>query len=692
MRDRSQRALDSLLVLYAVVLSWRPLDEADTFFHLSLGRAVLRAGARIVPEPTAFIDFTEPAVASEWLWSVLSYAAYGGGGYLALSLLGCALAGLAAFCQLRFIRSSAPAGMSPWLTSAVCVLSLCVVQCRVSVRPELALLIALPLYMQGCRAYAAALAPRRLHLGVALALGSALWAQLHASFVLSPVLFVLYVVDARSLHDRQRLRIDGVTLLLLLASQLSSAYGVHITELISSHAAGDAPRYIAEMMRPSWGMLDPLAAPNMFSYCALLALGAAGMLLERSWKLRALALAALGCTLFSTANRFIAEAALLAVPLALQGAHALETHFRQVLAPRVRWAVRASSLLVGAWLLALTLTQMQATHGPLGQLGVSAHALPLHAARALASLPLGAAVLTDYTSSSVVGFLGRDRLRTFVDGRTPLYFDDTDFAVAREMERDATALQLGLERYGVSAAVVRRESQSCALLAKQWNVALVEPLYTTFVKAPLASPIRALRACGASYLTPQSCASPELEQDLGRVRSAGASEFARFLQALRTLECEGHAARALPELRALEAGARPYRAYFQRALVLALLSQRDYAQAEAHMLQALSEHEAGMIALLQHPAAGELPLSAARRILERYVDSARDDTDLGARVALAEICARAADPSCARFHATRAAVRGRPTQALAWLAEHHASARVRSDAKRWQQLLETLHR
>ena len=687
MRDRPQSAWDSLLVLYAVALAWRPLDEADTFFHLTLGRAVLNAGARVVPEPTAFVDFTDPAIASEWLWSVLSYAAYGGG-YSALSLLGCALAGLAAYCQLRFIRSAAPPGTNAWLINTVSVLTLCVVQCRVSVRPELALLIGLPLYVQGCRAYASAEAPRRLHLGSALALGSVLWAQLHGSFVLSPVLFVLLVAEPRHLHDRARLRTDGLCLVLLLASQLSSAYGLRISELISSHAAGDAPRYIAEMMRPTWGMLDPLAAPNMFSYCALLALGAAGMLLDRRLALRELSIAALGGALFSTANRFIAEAALLSVPLALSGARALQLHWEPAVSSRLRKILRASSLAVGAALLGLTVKQMQATHGPLGQLGVSTHALPVHAVRALQGLPPGAAVLTDYASSSVVGFLGNGRLRTFVDGRTPLYFDDTDFAVAREMERDATALALGLKRYGVTAAVVRRESQSCALLTKHWQVALIEPLYTTFVSTPQAAPpLQALRPCGASYLTAQSCEGPALQADIERVRAAGAGEFARFLQAQRALECGGDGARALRELRKLEPSALPYRAYFQRALVLALLQNRDYAAAEAYMLRALAEREAGMIALLQRPAAGELPLAAARRILERYVDGARDDTDLGARAALAEICARAGDQECARFNATRAAVRGRATQALDWVAEHHDSTRARTDAKRWQQVL-----
>ena len=43
MRRTAERLLGAGLVSYAVALTLRPLDEADSFFHLSLGRAVLRA-------------------------------------------------------------------------------------------------------------------------------------------------------------------------------------------------------------------------------------------------------------------------------------------------------------------------------------------------------------------------------------------------------------------------------------------------------------------------------------------------------------------------------------------------------------------------------------------------------------------------------------------------------------------------
>src|SRR4051812_6533029 len=95
-RTRADAAYSVGMVAYAAVLAARPLDEADNFFHLTLGRAVLQFGARTFPEPTAFVDFTDRAVASEWLWSVLSYALYRAGGFVALSCLAVPLAAAAA--------------------------------------------------------------------------------------------------------------------------------------------------------------------------------------------------------------------------------------------------------------------------------------------------------------------------------------------------------------------------------------------------------------------------------------------------------------------------------------------------------------------------------------------------------------------------------------------------------------------
>jgi hypothetical protein len=682
---RFARALELALVSYSALLAARPFDEGDTFFHLSLGRAVLRAGARVVPEPTAFHAFDHPAVASEWLWSVLSYATYGAGGFRALSWLGIVLSALATLSALRLVRSrAAPELADGWFTGLCGVLLTCVLQCRVSVRPELCLLIGLPLYLRGLAAYARAGLPARARLGAALVLGAVLWAQLHGSFVLAPALFVICAVDLRAPLRRHQLRCDGVVFALLLLATLSSAYGADVGEFISAHAAGDAPRYIGEMARPTWAMLNPLHAVNMAALLTLLMIAAAGMLVGRALFARELLLALLGLALFATANRFIAEAALLAIPLCMRATAALTEHFADLR----MFGLRATTAFAATWALALTMGKVEETHGPIGRLGVSEATFPMHAPNALAGLPPMAAVLTAYDASAPIGFLSDGRLRSFVDGRTPLYFDDTDYAVQREMLRDGAALQRGIARYGAIAAVVRRESQACAELSKDWSVALIEPRFSTFVAQPGAS-ISALHACGVRYLDAASCANPGLAREIARVDDAGARAFAAFLRDAAAVSCkaDGH---AWQHLLTLEAGARPYQVGFERVLAEALLRAGRWDDATARMLHALDGGDLGMVGLLQNPAAGSLPLSHARRVLQAYVDIARDDADVGVRAALAEICARAGDQACARFNATRAAVRGRSTSALDWLATHHDDPRVRRDAQRWAEVLRSL--
>ena len=681
-RNRLARAL---LSAYGFALAYRPLDEADTFFHLSLGRAVLRAGSRIVPEPTAFSDFSAPAVASEWLWSVISYATFSLGGYPLLVWLGCLLSAAACWSAVSLVQRTRGSETSEMLVHGISVLAVCAVVCRISVRPELALLCALPWYVIGARAYPAQRGSARLRLGLSLAASSVLWAQLHASFVLAPVIFAIYALDRPAPERRRELRTDGLVLVSLLAALLTSPYGAGISELITSHAAGDAPRYIEEMARPTWSMLDPFSTPTVFVYFALLGLGVSGMLLDRSWHVRDLLLTLLGAALLATANRFIAEAALLAIPFANRGARALTLHFQGM---RNMKLVAAAVSVAALVLLGLSARLVQRAHGPLGRAGVAAHAFPLYAARALASLPRGSHVFTDYNASAVVGFMGADHLRTFVDGRTPLYFDATDFAVSRDMGRDSSALQHGFQRYGVRAAVAQRDSEACVQLAKRWSVALVEPLYTTFVESPGPAPIAALRPCGMAYLSRESCDSEALRADIAQVRAAGAHAFARFLEAERSVHCDADPGPALETLRALAPDAKPFKRYFERVFIEALLRGSAPEEAKDHMLSALAERDLGVVSMLQLPAAGVMPLEAARQVLEAYVDRTGDEADIGVRAALAEICARAGDAECIRFHGTRAALRGRSTRALTWLAEHHEDERIRRDAQRW---IEVLH-
>jgi hypothetical protein len=686
-RSRLHAAFTAGVCLFAALLALRPLDEDDTFYHLTLGRAVLHYGARTLPEPTAFVDFSDAAVAAEWLWGVVTYTLYRIAGASALCVMAALLAALAAHATLRLIRGYWPsAAPFPWLVW-VSTLVFCTLQSRVAIRPELPLLAGLPYYVLATRAYAQAAMPRRLQLGIALALAVVVWAQCHGSFVLAPAIFVIQVARWPSSTARAELRVDAAVLALLLAALLSSAYGVQISHFIGSHAAGDATHFVAEMSRTSWGSLEPLGAPSSLAYWLLMLGGIAGMFAARQWFARELLLLGLGLALLCTANRFLAEAALLAGPWAARSTGALALHLQAAWTQRQARSVQGVLLVSTAGLLAWAALFAQELRGPLLRTGVLSSAFPIYAPRVLRQLPEGSAVLTDYASSATVGFLAHGKLRTFIDGRTPLYFDDTDFAIQREMMRDALALRNGLQRYRARAAVVRRDSEACLQLSKVWSVAMVEPLFTTFVETPPQQGPTALRACGVRYLTPDMCADPMLGSSIAFVRKQGAEEFASFLDAERGVRCGGNAAAALRAIERLEPLSRPYHVAFRRTQVEALLQVGRFEAAARLMMDAVQSDDPAIINLLQGPSAGQLPLELARRILTSYLDVARDEADPATRATLAEICARAADLDCARFNAMRAAVRGRRSGALEWLEQHHPAARIRHDAQRWLEVL-----
>ena len=58
-------------------------------------------------------------------------------------------------------------------------------------------------------------------------------------------------------------------------------------------------------------------------------------------------------------------------------------------------------------------------------------------------------------ASGPLGFWLQGRVETYLDARTPLYFDDTDFGIARELWKHEDALERWLDTWESSAAQKR---------------------------------------------------------------------------------------------------------------------------------------------------------------------------------------------------------------------------------------------
>ena len=87
MNSRTLLAWALALACVSAALAFHPVHEADAFWHLSLGRAVLANHARVVPEISAFPAFSDDVVVPEWLWGIATYGLHQLGGYPLLNAL-----------------------------------------------------------------------------------------------------------------------------------------------------------------------------------------------------------------------------------------------------------------------------------------------------------------------------------------------------------------------------------------------------------------------------------------------------------------------------------------------------------------------------------------------------------------------------------------------------------------------------
>jgi hypothetical protein len=323
-------------------------------------------------------------------------------------------------------------------------------------------------------------------------------------------------------------------------------------------------------------------------------------------------------------------------------------------------------------------------YGPLGRIGFAERAGAQSAARYLERLPAGSAVLSTFSAGASLGFASEGRLRTYVDTRTPLHFDDSDYAVAREVWQRPASLALALERYGAAGLVTARQEVTCDIVPSGWVPVVVEPAFTTFTPAAgTTEPLLAIAPCGADFLTSTACldGGARLDAEIARMAALRESAFVDFLRASRIVRCGGDPAVAdslMPERRQVWSYRKPW-ALERARLDLALgLHER--------VLERMSEPaRLGDLQALEFVRITQPSLSAYRQTLESAVKARDDDTPVAVRAELARVCVELDDADCVRFHGIRAAVSGssEAVPLLAWLGANHPDERVRTDSIRW---------
>jgi hypothetical protein len=448
-------------------------------------------------------------------------------------------------------------------------------------------------------------------------------------------------------------------------------------------------RHIVDMTPPSWAQLNPHVFLFLPLALSLGVLGALGALVARGVHAGRLLLALGGMYIASTALRGTVLAALLAAPFALDGAVALGVWWHPERAPRLRGLVRWLLPLVLLWWLS---AQIDERYGPLFRFGLQKANFPVTSATWLRRAPPGTRALTSYAAGAYLGFALDGKVRTFVDSRTPMYFDDLDYALSRDALATPEDVARAVRRFGFDVAVIRRDLPGCESVARSglFEPVLIEPRHTLFVRRDGRLPAEALKTlqpCGMAFVNERSCAEPQAaEHELARIVEFDAT-FGGFLRLERAVTCR------LPLLEVVafapsEEQALGYEDQRRLVLARALLGGQQFGAAVdlLHELATTGYEPALRLSLAALKAQNDAPgivtlLSSAAEVMDDAMPP-----DLRAELALG--CVQTADFTCARFHASRAAARGsqRAVPALEALAQR-GSAEERREAAAWLAVL-----
>jgi hypothetical protein len=214
----------------------------DFGYQIRVGEIFLRTGTIVRHDPFTFTARGLPWLNQQWGAHVLFALLYRAGGWTAFALARAAVVGLTfTFVYLASRAAGANRRWAAWLT----LLSFVVASQQLGLRPQLlaALLFAAALWL---------VAGRREHPGRLYAIPAmvAVWANIHGSFFLAPLLIAIAVLeDRRDRVERGRLLKVGV---LSMAAAVLNPFGLrvwsYVVDLSTNHLV---TRFVAEWQPPT---------------------------------------------------------------------------------------------------------------------------------------------------------------------------------------------------------------------------------------------------------------------------------------------------------------------------------------------------------------------------------------------------------------------------------------------------------
>jgi len=439
-------AAAAVLALLLLIAAGQPLATDDTWLHLSLGRAYAQAGPWLDTDPL-LASAPGPPTPAAWLFDVMLYGVERAMGFAGLRVLHVALVATIVAVGFSLLQRASKSLLVASFASATFVVL--AAYRLVQLRPHLLTMLAALVLYRGLLDRDAR--PSRLAF-VWVALLFAIWANVHAAFLLGPLLIgaaiagLVVGMPLRTSDDRA----PDLSRVVHLA--IAGALGTLATFANPAGAAPHLAWWIAGRDTPAlgrvadeWARIDPFALPlpglppSPLSWALLWALMLATVLAVviavRSWRpghrehleadattarvdpaLVGVALLSIALSLVAVRFLWLVIFPLLLIAQASRGWPAL----RGARASAVRWAAAAATCLLVPAFLRLGAWPMVTAALPASWAG---YRQPYHAGKyhadlvwVLADAGLAGTAFTDYHMAGFTGYQLAPRVRTLVNG------------------------------------------------------------------------------------------------------------------------------------------------------------------------------------------------------------------------------------------------------------------------------------
>ncbi len=454
------------LVLFAflVLRSSRFLADGDPYWHIVVGEHILRTHSFPTVDEYSYTRAGSPWIAKEWLSQILFYIVYSKGGWFGVVVFTAAMSALGSSILFAWLCRR----VQPIVALTMTTVTFSLGMNTLLARPEIFFYPLLTLCACGL---VGAVESKKTPWWLPLL--AALWANLHASFPIALVLAALFAVEAIvSARPDERAKTGakwGMVLLASAAATGATPYGYE--PLILSWKIVGAPEVngIDEWRPMGFNLMGVYGAAFIAGSLAIVIAARAG------WSRAAPLL--LCAALMVRHVRFFPLFAMVAAPaLATPVARLFPRFARHHSAPGAATRKAATIALAAACLAAL----LAVTLAP--QPVRSPRATPAAALEAARKLPVSGNVYNAYPFG---GFLIFNGIKTFVDGRTELYFNGL-LKKAWDAEgdtSDAPFLSL-LDEYHVTWALLAPKTKAAEKLgrSKAWREAFKDDYSALFVR------------------------------------------------------------------------------------------------------------------------------------------------------------------------------------------------------------------